>query len=197
MLINRPPDIPTSEITDESIYTTRREFLLAAGFGAAAVGGLLPFSRAALPWGRGRDDDKLTPYDDIAGYNNFYEFGTDKDDPARERAARSDRGRGRSAIDGRGAPSRARYDIDDLLKRFPLEERVYRMRCVEAWSMVIPWVGFPLGRAASSGSSRPSSAKYVEFTTLLDPAQMPGQRARHVSTGRTSRGCAWTRRCTR
>jgi sulfoxide reductase catalytic subunit YedY len=172
MLINRPPDIPTSEITEESLYTTRREFLLAAGFGAAAVGGLLPFSRTALPWGRGPDDDKLTPFEDIAGYNNFYEFGTGKDDPARNAGTLRTRP-WKVEIAGEVATPAA-YDLDDLLRGLTPEEHVYRHRCVEAWSMVVPWLGIPLGRLIDRLEPT-SRAKYVEFTTLFDPAQMPGQ----------------------
>ena len=173
MLINRPPDIPTSEITDESRYATRREFLLAAGFGAAAVGGLLPFSRSALLRGVRRDDDKLTPYDDVAGYNNFYEFGTGKDDPARN-AGTLRTSPWKVEIAGE-VDKPATYDPDDLLRGLTPEERVYRHRCVEAWSMVVPWLGIPLGRLIDRLETT-SRAKYVEFTTLLDPAQMPGQR---------------------
>jgi sulfoxide reductase catalytic subunit YedY len=175
MLINRPPDIPSSEITDESLYTTRREFLLAAGFGAAAVGGLLPFSRAALPWKRGRDDDELTPWDDVTGYNNFYEFGTGKGDPARNAGTLRSRP---WKVEIAGEVARpAAYDLDDLLRDLTPEEHVYRHRCVEAWSMVVPWLGIPLVRLIDRLEPT-SRAKYVEFTTLLDPAQMPGQQRR-------------------
>jgi methionine sulfoxide reductase catalytic subunit len=173
MLINRPPDIPTSEITDESRYTTRREFLLAAGFGAAAVGGLLPFSRAGLRGLSGSDDDKLTPWDDVTGYNNFYEFGTGKDDPARNAGSLRTRP-WKVEIAGEVARPVA-YDLDDLLRGLTPEEHVYRHRCVEAWSMVVPWLGVPLGRLIDRLEPT-SRAKYVEFTTLLDPARMPGQR---------------------
>jgi methionine sulfoxide reductase catalytic subunit len=172
MLINRPPDIPSSEITDESLYTTRREFLLAAGLGAAAVGGLLPFSRAGLSRLPGADDDKLTPYDDITGYNNFYEFGTGKDDPARNAGTLRPRP---WTVEIAGEVAKpAAYDLDDLLRGLTPEEHVYRHRCVEAWSMVVPWLGMPLGRLIDRLEPT-SRAKYVEFTTLLDPAQMPGQ----------------------
>ena len=173
MLIRRPPDIPTAEITDEAVYTTRREFLAAAGLGLAAAGGLLPASRPSHgPAFRGHDD-KLTPYDDVTGYNNFYEFGTDKDDPARNATAFRTRP---WKVEIAGEVARpAVYDLDDLLKGLTPEERVYRHRCVEAWSMVIPWTGIPLGRLIDRLEPT-SKAKYVEFTTLLDPAQMPGQR---------------------
>jgi methionine sulfoxide reductase catalytic subunit len=170
MLIRHPPDIPTSEITDETLYWNRRDFLKVAGFGAAAIGGLLPFTR---PLGTRRDDDKLTPYDDVTGYNNYYEFGTDKGDPA-ENAKRF---RTRPwKIEVAGEVKRpAVYDFDDFLNPFTPAERVYRHRCVEAWSMVVPWLGIPLG-AVIDRLEPTSKAKYVEFTTLLDPQQMPGQR---------------------
>jgi sulfoxide reductase catalytic subunit YedY len=168
MLIHRRPDIPTSEITDESLYHNRREFLKTAGLGAAALTGL-PLGKA---FGLGADDDKLTPYDDITGYNNFYEFGTDKGDPKQN----ATRFRTRPwKIEVAGEVKRpATYDFDELLKPFTPVERVYRHRCVEAWSMVVPWLGIPLGSIIDRLEPT-SKAKYVEFTTLLDPAQMPGQ----------------------
>jgi sulfoxide reductase catalytic subunit YedY len=172
MLIRRPTDIPSSEITDESLFWNRREFLKAAGIGLAAAGGLIP----TLARGRlGLDDDKLTPYEDITGYNNYYEFGTDKGDPKQN----ATRFRTRPwKVEVAGEVKRpAVYDVDELLKPFTPVERVYRHRCVEAWSMVVPWLGMPL--AGIIDRLEPTStAKYVEFTTLLDPAQMPGQRRR-------------------
>jgi sulfoxide reductase catalytic subunit YedY len=171
MLIARRPDVPTSEITDETVYATRREFLAAAGFGLAAVGGLLPMPRLTLGDGV-RDDDKLTPWEDVTGYNNFYEFGTDKEDPARNATAFRTRP-WKVEIAGEVAKP-ASYDLDDLLKGLAPEERVYRHRCVEAWSMVVPWTGIPLGSLIDRLEPT-SRAKYVEFTTLLDARQMPGQ----------------------
>jgi sulfoxide reductase catalytic subunit YedY len=171
MLITRPPDIPSAEITDERVYANRREFLRAAGLGLAAAGGLLPLPRL----GRASvgDDDKLTPYEDVTGYNNYYEFGTDKDDPSRNATAFRTRP---WKVQIAGEVSRpAVYDLDDLLKGLTVEERVYRHRCVEAWSMVVPWMGIPLGKLIDRLEPT-GKAKYVEFTTLLDPAQMPGQR---------------------
>jgi sulfoxide reductase catalytic subunit YedY len=172
MLITRPPEIPTSEITVERAYATRREFLKAAGFGMAALAGVLPLPRRGLSRPFGGDDDKLTPWDDITGYNNYYEFGTDKEDPSRN-ATRFRSRPWKVEIAGEvGRP--AVYDLDDLLKGLAPEERVYRHRCVEAWSMVVPWMGIPLGRLIDRLEPT-SNAKYVEFTTLLDPRQMPGQ----------------------
>jgi sulfoxide reductase catalytic subunit YedY len=123
--------------------------------------------------GRFATDEALTSWDDATHYNNFYEFGTDKEAPAE--SAHTLRTRPWSvAIEGDVA-SPGRIDIDDLLRPHPLEERIYRLRCVEAWSMVIPWVGIPLGDVLKRLSPN-SRARYVEFTTLLDPEQMPGQR---------------------
>jgi sulfoxide reductase catalytic subunit YedY len=172
MLIRRPPDLLASEITDESLFWNRRDFIAAAGLGAAAVGGLLPL-RSLLP--RRSDDEKLTPWEDITGYNNYYEFGTGKDDPARNAGALRTKP---WKVEIAGEVKRpAMYDLDELLKPFTPAERVYRMRCVEGWSMVIPWMGIPLGQIIDRLEPT-SKAKYVEFTTLLDPQQMPGQQRR-------------------
>jgi sulfoxide reductase catalytic subunit YedY len=169
MLFSRPPHIPSAEITDEAHYATRREFLKAAGMGLAAASGLLP-PRLGPASG---DDDKLTPYEDVTGYNNYYEFGTDKDDPARNATTFRTRP---WKVEIAGEVSRAAvYDLDDLLKGLAPEERVYRHRCVEAWSMVVPWMGIPLVKLIDRLEPT-SKAGYVEFSTLLDPAQMPGQR---------------------
>jgi sulfoxide reductase catalytic subunit YedY len=173
MLISRRPDIPTSEITDEADYVTRREFLKAAGLGVAALGGLMPRGTLGLGDVFGGDDDKLTPYDDVTGYNNYYEFGTDKEDPARN--ATGFRTRPWQVEVAGEVAKPAVYDLDDLLKGLTPEERVYRHRCVEAWSMVVPWMGIPLGRLIDRLEPT-GKARFVEFTTLLDPRQMPGQR---------------------
>jgi len=119
-----------------------------------------------------RVDEALTPVDTVTGYNNYYEFGTDKSDPSRNAGTLRPRP-WTLQIDGE-VKKRGPLDMDDLLKRFQLEERVYRMRCVEAWSMVIPWLGFPLAKLIDYLEPT-SRAKYVAFTTLLDPEQMPGQ----------------------
>jgi sulfoxide reductase catalytic subunit YedY len=172
MLFRRPPDLLASEMTDESLFWKRRDFLKVAGIGAATVGGLLP-SRALLP--PLSDEDKLTPWEDVTGYNNYYEFGTDKDDPARNAGTLRTKP---WKVEVAGEIKRpAVYDLDDLLKPFSPVERVYRMRCVEGWSMVIPWLGIPLGGIIDRLEPT-SKAKYVEFTTLFDPEQMPGQRSR-------------------
>src|SRR6266508_4014580 len=141
MLITRARDIPTSEITDERLYATRREFLKAAGAGLASLGAGVRLPLPGLGQGRAfagaADDDKLTPYEDVTGYKNYYEFGTEKEDPSRN-ATRFRSRPWKVEIAGEVAKP-AVYDIDDLLKGLSPEERVYRHRCVEAWSMVVPW----------------------------------------------------------
>jgi len=166
VLIRRPPYISPSEITPESVYLDRRRFIASAT--ALAAGLALPrLAAGRLP------PDELTPYQDVTTYNNYYEFGTDKADPSKHATAFRTRP---WTVEIAGDVARpARYDLDDLLRPVTLEERVYRMRCVEAWSMVIPWMGFPL-RDLIDRVQPTSRARYVEFTTLLDPEQMPGQR---------------------
>jgi sulfoxide reductase catalytic subunit YedY len=185
MLIKRPPDVPAFEITSQGLYLRRRE-LLAGGLAMAAglaVGLTGCKSHASGPADAGRlpgvkkgpfgTTESQTPYKDITTYNNFYEFGTDKADPARH--AHSLRTRPWT-ISFEGEVKKPQViDIDKLLKTFPLEERVYRLRCVEGWSMVIPWVGFPLGPLLKQLEPT-SRARYVAFTTLQAPDQMPGQR---------------------
>jgi sulfoxide reductase catalytic subunit YedY len=175
MLIRRPPDIASAEITDERLYWSRREFIRTAGLGAAGIAALgsAPPLEAAWRRGAGPDEDKLTPYEDVTRYNNFYEFGTDKEDPARNAAGFRTRP---WKVEVAGEVRRpASYDLDDLLKGLTPEERVYRHRCVETWSMVVPWLGVPLGRIVDRLEPT-SRARFVEFTTLHDPEQMPGQR---------------------
>jgi sulfoxide reductase catalytic subunit YedY len=186
MLIKKPQpgDVRSSEITPSGLYVRRRDFLVG---GAAAATGLTVAlagckSHASVPEGPplppikkgpyGTDENK-TSLKDITTYNNFYEFGTDKGDPAEN--AHTLRTRPWTvAFEGEIKKPQV-IDIDALLKLYPLEERVYRLRCVEAWSMVIPWVGFPLGPLLKRLEPT-SRAKYVAFTTLLAPDQMPGQR---------------------
>ncbi|HEX9829932.1 MAG TPA: protein-methionine-sulfoxide reductase catalytic subunit MsrP [Bacteroidota bacterium] len=186
MLIKRANDILSSEITSESLYHNRREFIRTAGAAAAglAVGSILsePLKRLSAleqqDWkpkqkGPFDTDEKLTPYKDITTYNNFYEFGVDKDDPA-ENAGNFKTKPWTVSVEGL-VKKPAAYNLEDLLKGITLEDRVYRMRCVEAWSMVIPWLGFPLATLIKKLEPLPK-AKFVEFTTLLDPQQMPGQK---------------------
>jgi sulfoxide reductase catalytic subunit YedY len=173
MLIRRTRSIKTSEITDEPLYWNRREFIRTAGSGAAAA--VLPFDRLPHDLLQRPEEDKLTPWQDVTGYNNFYEFGTDKSDPAKYATAFRTKP---WKVDVAGEVARpAQYDIDDLLRGFRPEERVYRHRCVEGWSMVVPWLGIPLAKVIDKLEPT-GKAKYVEFTTLLDPRQMPGQRQR-------------------
>lgn len=172
MHIRRPSDIPGSEITPPGVYLRRREFLL----GAAAIG-LLPGLAAAAPLQFSKSplstDEKLTTRQDVTTYNNFYEFGTDKADPAAN-AHTLTTAPWSVKVDGLVSKP-ADYALEDILKDAALEERIYRMRCVEGWSMVIPWIGFPL--AALLKRLEPlGSAKYVAFETLKRPSEMPGQR---------------------
>ena len=171
MLIRRAPDIRSSEITPERAYFGRRAFLAAAGF--VALDAALPAVGLART-SRARADDKPNSYQDITHYNNFYEFGTGKEDPAANAGGLRTRP---WKVDVSGEIAKpGQYDLDDLLRGQTIEERIYRHRCVEAWSMVIPWNGFPLQNLIER--FRPTSrAKFVEFTTLLDASQMPGQRS--------------------
>ncbi|MGE5492806.1 MAG: protein-methionine-sulfoxide reductase catalytic subunit MsrP [Actinomycetota bacterium] len=181
MLIKRPADIHPSEITPEAIYRARRQFVGSTLAAAGLAGlGLSPFAAGAegkLPGLRpgpfGTDEAK-TPLKDVTTYNNFYEFGTDKSDPARNAGSLRTRP-WTVAVDGL-VKKPGTYDIETLLKLAPLEERVYRLRCVEGWSMVIPWAGYPVNELIKRVEPL-GSAKFVEFTTLHDPAQMPGQRS--------------------
>jgi methionine sulfoxide reductase catalytic subunit len=183
MLIRRPPDIPSSEITDERLWLRRREFLQTVGVAAVglAAGSVSLGAQSARrppklenvvkgPFGT---SEPLTPYEDVTTYNNFYEFGTDKSSPS-QRAGSFRTRPWKVKIDGECARP-ADYDLDDLVKPYALQERVYRMRCVEGWSMVIPWIGFPLADLIKRVEPT-SRAKFVEFTTLMDPGQMPGER---------------------
>ncbi len=184
MLIRTTPTIPTREITDERLYLDRRAFIRASiGAAAGGVAGTLlaPGDAAAaqtpLPDVRKGSltttGEALNSFDDITSYNNFYEFGTDKSDP------KTNSGRFKPTpwtvkIDGEvGKPGD--YALDDLMKWSPLEERVYRLRCVEGWSMVIPWVGFPLADVLKRVEPT-SKARFVEFVTVQRPGEMPGLR---------------------
>jgi methionine sulfoxide reductase catalytic subunit len=176
MLIKRPSDIAPSEITPRGAYLRRREFLA----GAAALGliGTTATPTRAAPLQTVKSPlsttgETVTPLKDIISYNNFYEFGTDKDDPSKN-AHTLKTAPWKVKVDGLvGKPGD--YDYDDLVKPVQLEERIYRMRCVEGWSMVIPWVGFPLAEVLKRVEPQ-SNAKYVAFETLVRPAEMPAQR---------------------
>lgn len=189
MLIKRAADIKSSEITDRKVYLNRRQFIQAAAAGTAAVAAASAVGSdvlsAATPAAHGRKlpnirksplsvtDEKVNPWDHITTYNNYYEFGIDKDAPS-ENAPKFNTANWTVAVDGE-CNKKANYQVEDILKGETLEERVYRHRCVEAWSMVIPWVGIPLAnfikRCEPTGK-----AKYVQFTTVYDPKQMVGVR---------------------
>jgi sulfoxide reductase catalytic subunit YedY len=176
-------DLKDRDATPEAIYLRRREFLALGAAGAAALA-VPRRSSAGEPTGEAlavarRADhaggEKPTSWDDVTTYNNFYELGSEKSDPARNAGSLRPRP-WTVAIAGEVKRPQA-VGIDDLLRWFPLEERIYRMRCVEAWSMVIPWVGFPLADLVRRVEPT-SRARYVAFTTLHDPQQLPGQRRR-------------------
>jgi len=197
MLIKTGPKIPTSEITEEKWYMRRREFIRLAG-SAALVAGSVPLLQACSGDPVSADfagtdgpavapgqtpltnvkpkvvttDEKLNTFEEITSYNNFYEFGTGKSDPQRG-AGRLKTSPWKVKIDGHcGKP--ADYNLEDLIKPYQLEERIYRMRCVEAWSMVIPWVGIPLAEVIKRAEPT-SKATFVAFTTLFRPTEMFGQ----------------------
>jgi sulfoxide reductase catalytic subunit YedY len=194
MLIKRAPGIPSSEITDEKLYVRRREFMRLAGSAvvAAAAGPLIPgctsdpvsAGAAGETLAAGQmvlsnvkpkvvtTDEKLNSFEEITSYNNFYEFGLGKDDPKRY-SNRMKTSPWKVKIDGH-CNKPAEYLLEDLTKPIELEERIYRLRCVEAWSMVIPWVGIPLSSILKRAEPT-AKATFVEFTTLLRPSEMPGQ----------------------
>ena len=184
MLIKKASDILSSEITPHSLYMNRRAFLIGAGAiaGASVVGvklsGMMSpketvSANAKLNYKPGPygTTEKQTPYNDITNYNNYYEFSTDKYEPAKL-AADFKPTPWSLKVEGHVNKPKT-FDIDTLMK-MQLEERVYRMRCVEGWSMVIPWIGFPL-KSLLDQVEPDSKAKYVQFTTLEDPKRFPGQ----------------------
>src|SRR5690606_24671832 len=172
MLIKRPSDIPFSEVTPEELYLNRRQFIKQAAGVAVGAGGV-SLGAACDAKAEQASQDKLTSYEDITTYNNFYEFGTGKEDPSRN-AGRLRTKPWTVTVDGH-VRKPGTYDLDDLLSGLTTVDRIYRMRCVEAWSMVIPWEGVTLRDLLAKVEPTPS-ARYVAFTTLYDPEQMPGQR---------------------
>ncbi len=182
----KPSDVPSSEITPEDVYVNRRRFIRNAAVGAAALA-IAPRALRGINDGPAQQvparfanmkselDEELNPYRDITTYNNFYEFGTQKEDPSR------------NAGDFQPAPWSIRveglvnnpgdYNLEDFIGPSNVEDRVYRMRCVEAWSVVVPWRGFPLADVVKRADPI-GDAKYVEFKTVVRPSEMPGQRTR-------------------
>ncbi|MCM2681314.1 protein-methionine-sulfoxide reductase catalytic subunit MsrP [Echinimonas agarilytica] len=175
--------LPEHQVTSESLYLNRRQLITSASVLTAAA--MLPNSGHAATQSRLKfikDDSALavTPEAKATTYNNFYEFGTGKDDPA-DNAQDFKTTPWSIKVSGH-AENTGTFHLEDILKWNPLEERVYRLRCVEAWSMVIPWIGFPLAEMIKRFSPT-SDAKYVAFQTLHDPKQMPGQRNRLMGGG--------------
>jgi len=185
MLIKRANDIPSSEITPEGSYLNRREFIrrsagLGTGLllGAAGLAVAAPAGPPQEKWqskkrGPYDTDDEPTPYKDITSYNNFYEFGVDKGDPAAFSGSFKPLP---WKVEVAGAAKKTgTFNLEDLLKPHTPEDRVYRHRCVEGWSMVIPWLGIPLANVLKRFEPT-SKAKFVQFTTVLRPEEMPGQK---------------------
>src|ERR1700722_17554276 len=187
MLIKKAADIRSSEITPRSLFLNRRKFLAGAALaGASAATGmglreLISPSTTALAGNKidgikkstFSTSETITPYKDVTTYNNYYEFGTEKDEPAQ--LAKNFRTRPwKVKIDGL-VDKKQELDVDTIIKMAPAEERIYRHRCVEGWSIVVPWVGFSLSELIKRVNPT-SKAKFVEFTTVLDKTQMPGQR---------------------
>ncbi len=175
MLIKKPQPISATEITPEAVYKSRRHFMqataglaLAPLYANAAIGKQLKFTSAT----HYTVSETKTSLEDVTHYNNFYEFGTDKYTPA-ERAQALTVSPWSVAIEGE-VKKPGVFTLEDILKPHSLEERIYRLRCVEGWSMVIPWIGFPLGDLLKRFAPT-SKAKYVEFTSLQRPEEMTGQ----------------------
>ncbi|HET7439663.1 MAG TPA: protein-methionine-sulfoxide reductase catalytic subunit MsrP [Terriglobales bacterium] len=182
-------DIPSSEITPKSLYLNRRKFLAGAGVAGAFAATGLGLRELAFPSLTAHADnkienlqkssfsttEKITPFKDVTNYNNYYEFSTDKYEPAG--LAKDFKTRPWTvSIEGL-VKKKQTLDVDSIIKLAAPEERIYRHRCVEGWSIVVPWIGFPLSVLINKAEPLPK-AKFVEFTTILDPKQMPGQRAR-------------------
>lgn len=178
-------DILASEITPQNIFEKRRQLIKLAAMGMFGLSQAEVFSRSAFAQSGQKLPakvnpqffvaDKLTSYKDVTTYNNFYEFGTDKSDPARNAHTLKTRP---WTVSVEGLVNKPKvWDIDALLKLAPMEERIYRFRCVEGWSMVIPWIGYSLSHLIKASEPQ-GSAKYIEFISLADPKQMPGVNSR-------------------
>jgi sulfoxide reductase catalytic subunit YedY len=176
MLIRHAPDLTEADVTPRELFVNRRRFLALGAGSALAL--TIPDWAQAGPLANVRKgavtlDEKPTAKEAVTTYNNFYELGTNKEDPARN-AGSFTPGPWQVTVDGECAKP-ATVALDDLIRPHQLEERIYRLRCVEAWSMVIPWVGVPLADVLKRFEPT-AKAKYVEFTTLLDPKRLPGQK---------------------
>jgi sulfoxide reductase catalytic subunit YedY len=188
MLIKTPQDIKSSEITPKEVYLNRRQFMTAASAlalaGGAAAAGLDLFAAPAKAGAAQKlpnvkkssysTDEKQNAFKDITTYNNFYELGVEKTDPSENAKYFTPTRPWTVQVEGEVKKPKT-FDIDSLMKLAPLEERVYRLRCVEAWSMVIPWIGYPLS-ALINQVEPTGNAKYIQFVTLLDPKRLPGQK---------------------
>jgi sulfoxide reductase catalytic subunit YedY len=173
MLIRKPGDIPYSEVTPKAVYLNRRAFL-------AGVPGALLTARSVRAGTKlpnlvksplTTTGEKTTPYNDVTSYNNYYEFGTQKDQPA-VLAKNFKTSPWTVSVEGDVAKPR-KFSMDEIMKLAPLEERIYRHRCVEAWSIVVPWIGYSLSEIVKQAGGPTSKAKYVAFETYYDPKQMP------------------------
>jgi len=185
MLILKPKDIKPAEITPRDVYLNRRQFMKTGAAAALTAGAVLtgidllePAAAQALEKipnvkkSSFSTTEKTNALQDITTYNNFYELGVDKGDPAENAKYLTTKP---WSIEVEGAVKKPKtYSVEDIMKLAPLEERIYRLRCVEAWSMVIPWIGFPLS-ALINQVEPTNNAKYIQFVTLLDPKRMPGQ----------------------
>ena len=191
MLIKQAPDILSSEITPENLYWNRRSFIRAASGAALGLAGTATFGGttgnllaapqrdlADLKQSRFSTSDAPNSYDEITSYNNFYEFGLQKEDPKRY-ADELTIEPWSIRVEGHMNKPAANYTLEDILAPHALEERIYRLRCGEAWSMVVPWVGFPLGDLLKRFEPT-SRAKFVKFETLVRPSEFRGQRARNL-----------------
>jgi sulfoxide reductase catalytic subunit YedY len=186
MLIRRSPDLTYADITPKSVYLNRRKFLQGMGLaGAAAIAGTRLFdliapshnvyasTKLSTVKGPFNTDEKITPFNDVTHYNNFYEFGSDKSDPAKN-AQNFQTSPWSVSVEGEVAKPRS-FTMDEILKLAPLEERIYRHRCVEAWSIVVPWIGFSLSTLVKLVEPKPK-ASYVAFQSFYDLKQMPQSR---------------------
>jgi methionine sulfoxide reductase catalytic subunit len=188
MLIKPSAELPSSEITPRDTYLNRRKFLTGVGLTALA-GTAISVKELISPSSKARAADKiaglqkspfstsekLTPMNDVTHYNNYYEFSTEKDEPAK--LAQNFRTRPWSVTVDGAVPKKLKWDIDEIMKFAPPEERIYRHRCVEGWSIVVPWIGFSLSEVIKRAQPL-GKAKFVQFTSIEDPNQMPGQRER-------------------